>query len=406
MSLRNFDPIRCHRNRASSIPRNETLPSPFSTTFPCQLENFDGLHVSQTTTRHMPYSSDPQSSSYHHRFGSHTSILPHFSEAPPVSSSNSSALAHNDASLAPRNTSIQHEDTLGLIQALDKDKGLIQSYLSQSELSTIDGSQCRDEDPRVADLKIGVSSFFTKFRKALTRRSLAKEYDRWQLQTYQTSRIEQLVAHLEEESKERGEGKIMKYIEAQFGVKELRDDILWGIRTLVFERLLGESGSSAILCFQSSKFRRFKLTELPFLVKGLRETEWIWELVQKRSSWLDSCQKYYDDSVDSRRAKSSRLDEWSRKRPRLDSSSDESRRLPRLSPILDESSGSSAPILPTTLVQLSEGCLSSATKIQTPNRPLDLYSYENVTKTADTPALANQTQSYNLQTGGRLSQIV
>lgn len=116
------------------------------------------------------------------------------------------------------------------------------------------------------------------------------------------------------DSKERADGHIKEYIDAnahRFENKDLaQHGIQYGIRLLVFERLLGESGSSAILCFSFYRFRSLNFPQLDCLGQEVRETPWIWDLAKDKSGWLGRCQTYCDGIVDS-------APESSGKRPRL-----------------------------------------------------------------------------------------
>jgi len=239
----------------------------------------------------------------------HLSSLPNFRNA--RSSSNCSKSPppfpdNRERPLDDHNSLPHHKNTLALIQALNKDQGKIQKYLDKSKVAAIEGkSSWTQEDPRVVDLQIGrkQTSLNFKFRRLLSRRSLTQEYDRWELQTYQTSRINQLVENLSD-SKERADGHIKEYVDANANRFKNRDlaqhGIQCGIRLLVFERLLGESGSSAILCFSFHRFRSLNLPELECLRQEVRDTPWIWRLAKEKSSWLGNCQIYYDGIVDSR----------------------------------------------------------------------------------------------------------
>lgn len=174
-----------------------------------------------------------------------------------------------------------HKNTLALIQALNKVQEKIREYLSKSENTATEGkSSWTQEDPCILDLQMGKkeTSSNLKFRKVLSQRSLAEEYDLWELETYRTSRINQLVGDLSD-SKERADGHIKEYVDAnthRFKNSDLaRYGIHCGIRLLVFERLLGEPGSSAILCFSFYRFRLIKYPEFACLEQQVRGTAWI-----------------------------------------------------------------------------------------------------------------------------------
>ena len=268
----------------------------------------------------------------------HQSSLPNNNTLPSSNCSKSPPLfpANHERPQDDHNFSPHHKNTLALIQALNKDQDKIQKYLNKSKVAAIEGkSSWTQEDPRVVDLQIGKkkTSFNLKFRKVLSRRSLAQEYDRWELKKYQTSRINQLVDKLSD-SKERADGRIRGYVDAnahRFKNKDLaQHGIQCGIRLLVFERLLGESGSSAILCFSFHRFRSLNFPELNCLGQEVRKSPWIWDLAKEKSSWLGSCQTYYDGIIDSRLSSSPVVQrhmlskrclpapESSGKRPRLD----------------------------------------------------------------------------------------
>lgn len=71
-------------------------------------------------------------------------------------------------------------------------------YLSSPDCDPIDGSETFDwteEDPRVIDLRLGSSpnpSFDVKFRRGLSQRSLAGEYNQWERETFNISRVIEL----------------------------------------------------------------------------------------------------------------------------------------------------------------------------------------------------------------------
>lgn len=248
----------------------------------------------------------------HHDTTEHIGLLSSFPNSYSSSSSSSTSkfpmplLDNREPPLEDHSSSSPHKITVALIEALNKAKGKIQEYLGKSEISATEGgSSWTQEDPRIVDLQMGEKKTTSniKFRKVLSQRSLAKEYDRWELKAHQTSKISQLTEDLSG-SKERADGHIKEYIRAntcQFKNTELaQDGIQCGIRLLVFERLLRESGSSAILCFSFHRFRRVSFSELACLVQQMREIDWIRDLAGEKSSWFDNCQRYYDGVVDSR----------------------------------------------------------------------------------------------------------
>lgn len=270
-------------------------------------DHSDASQDSSTKHDYPPSCSLPLPSPNHHNHRL-LSLLPNIHSL--SSSEHSNFPAHSadnrECPLDDHSSSPHHKNTLALIQALNKAQEKIRKYLSKSEITATEGkSSWTQEDPRIVDLQMGKkeTSSNLKFRKVLSQRSLAEEYDRWELETYRTSRINQLVGDLSD-SKERADGHIKEYVDAnthRFKNSDLaQHGIHCGIRLLVFERLLGEPGSSAILCFSFHRFRLIKFPELACLGQQVRETAWIWSLAKAKSDWLGRCQSYYDGIVDSR----------------------------------------------------------------------------------------------------------
>ena len=320
-------PSKSHDSLSASYPLGN--PSTLSSFLSLSTVSghFDALKALPTEHDLLPSCSPLLPSQSQHNY------LPSLSNS---SKSPSSFPETRESPLDDHNFSPHHKNTLALIQALNKDQDKIQKYLNKPKVTAIEGkSSWTQEDPRIVDLQIGrkQTSLNLKFRKVLSQRSLTQEYDRWELETYQTSRIDQLMENLSV-SKERADGRIKEYVDAnahQFKNRELaQQGIQCGIRLLVFERLFGEFGSSAILCFSFHRFRSLKFRELDCLKHEVRKTSWIWDLAKEKSGWLGSCQTYYNGIVDSRLSNSSvaqrhvffkrcfLASESSGKRPRLD----------------------------------------------------------------------------------------
>jgi len=186
-----------------------------------------------------------------------------------------------------------------VMKALDNKSTQIEEYLSRTE-DKATGSEPNwiNEDPRIVDLQIdgNHSSPETKFRKGLSQRSLAIEFDNWESKTYGRSRVRELVEDLSI-SHERRVGHIKEYIEAnhQFkNQKSTRAGIEHGIKLLVFEQLLGKRVVSAVLIFTYRRFRMVKFEELACLKKAMERSEWVTGLTERKADWLDGCQNYYD----------------------------------------------------------------------------------------------------------------
>ena len=131
----------------------------------------------------------------------------------------------------------------------------------------------------------------------LSRRSLAKEYEDWELRTHRTSRIT-LVATSLSESQKRKAGYLQEYSRLRFeNQKCVKRGIKAGIKLLAFERWVEKSGLSAILAFSFNRFFQLKYEDWIGLKKRLQETKWVWDLAETSSPWLNKCQTYYDKTL-------------------------------------------------------------------------------------------------------------
>ena len=188
---------------------------------------------------------------------------------------------------------------VNLIRALNEDENLIKQHLSKPEFeATKDKLQRITEDPRVVDLQLdkGTVSPTAKFRKGLSQRSLAIEYTRWEICVHRSSRVGELVENSYLEG--RNNGHITEYLDVnkdRFKNQQVtRTGIEHGIKLLVFERLLGTSGISAILSFRYRRFRMVKYQDLAFLKTMVNQSSWLATLVEQKADWLDNCQSCYD----------------------------------------------------------------------------------------------------------------
>ncbi len=310
-----------HNHDPPSSPNNSNSPSPSSHNHDPPSSPNNSNSLSRSSSNYDPPSSSDRSDSSLFSFSNHDTVTssnhsrPFQNNDDRLASIDNLDLLSNSSPLLPdnyephsneHNSPSHHKHTLALIQALNNEEDKIKKYLSKLEIDATEGkSSWPQEDSRLVDLQIGEkqSSSNIKFRKVLSQRSLAKEYDQWELETHHTSRINYLVENLSD-SKDGAGGRIKKYVNGnidRFKNKALAQrGIQWGIRLLVFERLLGEPGLSAILCFSFYRFRCLKFTDLVCLGQRVHETDWIWNLAKKKSGWLDSCQVYYDSKVTSR----------------------------------------------------------------------------------------------------------
>ncbi len=196
---------------------------------------------------------------------------------------------------APTSTS-----TVDLIEVLDRDVTAIKEFLSKSEtIATDDELNRANEDPRVVDLRLAVGppSQKAKFRKILSERSLASEFGDWEFQVHGSRRVEELVIH-HTYAQEKTKGHINEYLKRNtrrfIDQRLTRKGIVHGIKLLVFEKMVGTRGISAILSFGNTKFRAVKYEELVSLREMVDKSKWIKALAQTKAAWLDGCQIQYN----------------------------------------------------------------------------------------------------------------
>lgn len=160
------------------------------------------------------------------------------------------------------------------------------------------GDDWVQEDPRVVDIRLcnRGCSLDASFRRGLGQRSLAIEFDEWEREVFGTSRVS--MRSLYPKEIDDNSGLISRFLEQrviQFQNKEsashgIRD----GIRLLVFERIYGHVGISAILILLFTLFRDVKYGSFVAL-KRLLEKSGAWhDLAKDKSSWLTACQFRYD----------------------------------------------------------------------------------------------------------------
>lgn len=160
------------------------------------------------------------------------------------------------------------------------------------------GDDWVQEDPRVIDIRLcnRGCSLDACFRRGLGQRSLAIEFDEWEREVFGTSRVS--MRALDPNEIDDNSGLINRFLEEgiiRFQNKEsashgIRD----GIRLLVFERMYGYVGISAILILLFTLFRDVKYGSFVAL-KRLLEKSGAWhDLAKDKSSWLTACQFRYD----------------------------------------------------------------------------------------------------------------
>lgn len=200
-------------------------------------------------------------------------------------------------------------------QRLQKQEKEIVAFLALSEAKAI--GDIPADGSRIDDLVNPARSLEINYRKGLRRRSLALEYERWELVTHRTSKVTDLLCYLElkqiesnenllqtldqeqqkEKRKPRRNGYICSYVEDQPGFSDKRaviKGIRNGIKILAFERLFKKPVVSAVISFAFGEFRDLRLEELPELKETLGNPSWISRILAEKESWYQRCFDKYD----------------------------------------------------------------------------------------------------------------
>ena len=209
--------------------------------------------------------------------------------------------------------SFPQDGTTGILQALKKESVTIKAYLSRMPVDAVGKPEWNDEDFRVLDLKFsapGPETTQTRFRKILSRRSLALQFDRWERERYGSSRIVEVAGNTLKMCW-KGKSHIREHLNSQENsikdVEAAYAGIQLGVKLLIIEQKLdtlqcasqeytqaGLGAISAILGFACWRLRNLKLELLDSLVQKIFETTWIMEIVVEKRQWFEECQSVYE----------------------------------------------------------------------------------------------------------------
>lgn len=187
-----------------------------------------------------------------------------------------------------------------LVEALDEAKEKIETFLKKP----IDEAIARElhweeTDWRIVDIRLdkGNSPPTSKFRKGLGQRSLALQFEDWEIRNHQTSRIQWLLNDTDA-SADVGDGYISEFLAANsLPNKEwVRHAIKHGIKLALFERMTRMVGISALLFFCYSKFRGIRYHELGHLQQELATNGWVIDTATTCADWFDACQNAYNST--------------------------------------------------------------------------------------------------------------
>ena len=185
-----------------------------------------------------------------------------------------------------------------LVEGLNKDLTGIEKTIEETLSRVCHGQPAwMTDDPRVVDLVLpeGDHSPTAKFRRALSQRSLAVEFDAWEQKNYGVSKVNEGV----KDTCKQTYGHISKFFEfnrERFGTERkevVRKGVEHGVKLLMCDRLLGGTGFSAILMFQSRRLRHVKFEDLKSLRDIISGSD-IQKLAEQKGEWLNHCQDDYE----------------------------------------------------------------------------------------------------------------
>ncbi|KAL9613098.1 MAG: hypothetical protein Q9167_002355 [Letrouitia subvulpina] len=150
-----------------------------------------------------------------------------------------------------------------------------------------------DDDPRVVDIQVASleSTSVQRFRRGLSQRSLALQFDSWEKATYQKSTIDERMKDL---------GFKHRVIKRFLNDSRIRDKkvahmgIRHGIKLLICERLLGGAGYTAILIFKYRDMHFLRYEHLHKFVHAIQSSEAIVKVADQQAQLLNRCQSDYE----------------------------------------------------------------------------------------------------------------
>ena len=156
------------------------------------------------------------------------------------------------------------------------------------------------QDVRVTDINIAGDSSsdeLAPLRRMLSQRSLAIEFQEWELKNDYYSSVVKRAEFLDGHD---SPGKLADYLRVE-GKKlapnngqTLKKAIVYGSKLLVCESLFGEAGCSVLLMFQYSRFRAIKYKEFRELINTIKKQQNLNEIAYKGTNWLLKWQQVYD----------------------------------------------------------------------------------------------------------------
>ncbi|KMU77092.1 hypothetical protein CISG_06130 [Coccidioides immitis RMSCC 3703] len=206
---------------------------------------------------------------------------------------------------------VKLEGGITLLGAIKKDFEKIKEFLQKPESEAVGRPYWEGREVRLLDIQrvSRNSSYNDRFRCFLAERSLALEFEEWELKKYQTSRLDKIVSN--PHAAEDKNGHMLEFLTSKGildGTPEAKVDrgairgLKNGQRSLFIERKNpSRRGVSAIFSFKSSLLRKIPYREMGIIEVLLagEENKDVAQLAEDKSGTLDSYQSHYDRSFSS-----------------------------------------------------------------------------------------------------------
>jgi len=198
-----------------------------------------------------------------------------------------------------------------------RERKLIERFMKKTASeATKDQIRHSTEDPRVVDLKVPHPTQEVKFRGMLGKRSLALEFDYWQLDEKKVSKVDLLFQKLTGQSDTissinlssgtppldnclKRVGHITEFLRSRGGFVDIaaaRNGIDQGVRLLVLEKMYGKAAISSFMSFATAWFRKLLGSDIAQLASDMKAIPWIDELINARAEWFIECECKYSET--------------------------------------------------------------------------------------------------------------
>ena len=177
----------------------------------------------------------------------------------------------------------------GFVSELNQSLKTTEKLLSQVCRTSIEGEPLwRTGDPRVVNIQLAQRNKVTAeriLRRGLGQRSFAIEYEEWEKRTFKTSRVIEWTV-ISKRPTCRG-GHIQEFMNANrdrfCNHSTIKEEIRHGIKLLVCEALLRETGISAILIFHHTAVRGLRYRDLQNLKHAIKGADAIMRVAEQNA---------------------------------------------------------------------------------------------------------------------------